>query len=72
MFLNLRRIHHRKQLRESGVRGRPGLVHGRRAPVEEATWGAIHQLLNIILQLRILVLLFVSTLPYVLKVKNYS
>jgi hypothetical protein len=34
--------------------------------------GAIHQLLNIILQLRILVLLFVSTLPYVVKVKNYS
>jgi hypothetical protein len=35
-------------------------------------WGAIHQLLNIILQLRILVLLFVSTLPYVVKVKRYS
>jgi hypothetical protein len=34
--------------------------------------GAIHQLLNIILQLRILVLLLVSTLPYVVKVKNYS
>jgi hypothetical protein len=34
--------------------------------------GAIHQLLNIILQLRILVLLFVSTLPYVVKAKNYS
>jgi hypothetical protein len=29
-------------------------------------------LLNIILQLRILVLLLVSTLPYVVKVKNYS
>jgi hypothetical protein len=28
-------------------------------------WSAIHQLLNIILQLRILVLLLVSTLPYV-------
>jgi hypothetical protein len=36
------------------------------------TRGAIHQLLNIILQLRILVLLLVSTLPYVVKVKNYS
>jgi hypothetical protein len=35
------------------------------------SWGAIHQLLNIILQLRILVLLLVSTLPYVVKVKNY-
>jgi hypothetical protein len=34
--------------------------------------GAIHQLLNIIIQLRILVLLLVSTLPYVVKVKNYS
>jgi hypothetical protein len=33
---------------------------------------AIHQLLNIILKLRILVLLLVSTLPYVVKVKNYS
>jgi hypothetical protein len=29
-------------------------------------------LLNIILKLRILVLLPVSTLPYVVKVKNYS
>jgi hypothetical protein len=36
------------------------------------SWGAIHQLLNIILKLRILVLLLVSTLPYVVKVKNYS
>jgi hypothetical protein len=34
--------------------------------------GAIHQLLNIILKLRILVLLPVSTLPYVVIVKNYS
>jgi hypothetical protein len=34
--------------------------------------GAIHQLLNIILKLRILVLLLVSTLPYVVKVENYS
>jgi hypothetical protein len=33
--------------------------------------GAIHQLLNIILKLRILVLLPVSTLPYVVKVNNY-
>jgi hypothetical protein len=33
---------------------------------------AIHQLLHIILQLRILVVLLVSTLPYVVKVKNYS
>jgi hypothetical protein len=37
-----------------------------------STRGAIHQLLNIILQLRIIVLLLVSTLPYVVKVKNYS
>jgi hypothetical protein len=36
------------------------------------TWGAIHQLLSIILKLRILVLLPVSTLPYVVIVKNYS
>jgi hypothetical protein len=35
-------------------------------------WGAIHQLFSIILKVRILVLLPVSTLPYVLKVKNYS
>jgi hypothetical protein len=34
--------------------------------------GAIHQLLNIILQLRTLVLLLVSTLPYVVYVRNYS
>jgi hypothetical protein len=34
--------------------------------------GAILQLLNIILQLRILVLLLVSTLPYIVKAKNYS
>jgi hypothetical protein len=35
-------------------------------------WGAIHQLLNIILKLRILVLLHVSTLQYVVKVGNNS
>jgi hypothetical protein len=35
-------------------------------------WGAIHQLLSIILKLRILVLLPVSTMPYVVIVKNYS
>jgi hypothetical protein len=34
--------------------------------------GAIHQLLSIILKLRILVLSPVSNLPYVVKVKNYS
>jgi hypothetical protein len=34
--------------------------------------GAIHQLLSIILNLRILVLLPLSTLPYVVRVKNYS
>jgi hypothetical protein len=34
--------------------------------------GAIHQLLIIILKLRILVLLPVSTMPYVVIVKNYS
>jgi hypothetical protein len=32
--------------------------------------GAIHQLLSIVLKLRILVLLPVSTLPYIVKVKN--
>jgi hypothetical protein len=32
----------------------------------------IQQLLNINLQLRVLVVLLVSTLPYVVKVKNYS
>jgi hypothetical protein len=36
------------------------------------TRGAIHQLLSIILKLRILVSLPVSTLPYVVKFKNYS
>jgi hypothetical protein len=35
------------------------------------TRGAIHQLLSIILKLRILVLLPVSTLPYVVVVYNY-
>jgi hypothetical protein len=35
-------------------------------------WGAIHQLLSIILKLRILVLLGVSTMPYVVMVENYS
>jgi 3-hydroxyacyl-CoA dehydrogenase len=34
--------------------------------------GAIHQLLSIIHKLRILVLLPVSTMPYVVIVKNYS
>jgi hypothetical protein len=34
--------------------------------------GAFHQLLSIILKLRILVLLPVSNLPFVVKVKNYS
>jgi hypothetical protein len=36
------------------------------------SWGAIHQLLSIILKLGILVLLLVSTIPYVVIVKNYS
>jgi hypothetical protein len=35
-------------------------------------WGAIHQLLNIILKLGILALLPVSTLLYVVIVNNYS
>jgi hypothetical protein len=60
-------------------------VHVRRAPALVSTVhidagsvfaselvGAIHQLLNIILKLRILVLLPVSTLPCVVKVENYS
>jgi hypothetical protein len=34
--------------------------------------GAIHQLLNIILHLRIRVVFLLSTLPCVVKVKNYS
>jgi hypothetical protein len=34
--------------------------------------GAIHQFLRIILKLRILVLLAVSTLSYVVEVKNHS
>jgi hypothetical protein len=41
-------------------------------PRDKAIWGAMQQLLNIIIQLRILVLLLVSTLPYVVKGKNYS
>jgi hypothetical protein len=36
------------------------------------SWGAIHQLLSIILKLRILVLLPVSTMPFVVIVNNYS
>jgi hypothetical protein len=40
--------------------------------VEDGTWGAIHQLLSIILKLGILVLLPVSTMPYVVIVKNNS
>jgi hypothetical protein len=43
-----------------------------RTPASLQHWGAIHPLLNIILQLRILVLLLVSTVPYVVKVENYS
>jgi hypothetical protein len=35
-------------------------------------WNAIHQCLKIIIKLRIVVLLLVSTLPYVVKVWNYS
>jgi hypothetical protein len=38
----------------------------------QRAWGAIHQLLNIILQLRILVLLPVTTLAYVVKGMNCS
>jgi hypothetical protein len=48
------------------------LVWVRNVYVHLGAWDAIHQLLNIILKLRILVLLLVSTLPYVVKVKNYS
>jgi hypothetical protein len=44
----------------------------RSAERETENRGAIHQLLNIIFQLTILVLLLVSTPPYVVKVKNYS
>jgi hypothetical protein len=40
--------------------------------MRNAVRGAIHQFLNIILKLRILVLLPVSTMPYVVMVKNYS
>jgi hypothetical protein len=43
-----------------------------RYKVSGVFWGAIHQLLNIIIQRRILVLLLVSTLPHYVKVKNYS
>jgi hypothetical protein len=35
-------------------------------------WGEIHQFLSIILKLRILVLLPVSTMPFVVIVNNYS
>jgi hypothetical protein len=40
--------------------------------ISEPNRGAIHQLLGIILKLQILVLLPVSTMPYVVIVKNYS
>jgi hypothetical protein len=47
-------------------------IVGEEILIFEKDWGAVHQLLNIILQLRIIVLLLLSTLPYVVKVKNYS
>jgi hypothetical protein len=50
--------------------GRPGKVKFQSTLTHP--WGAIHELLNIILKLRILVLLPVSTLPFVVKVKNCS
>jgi hypothetical protein len=43
-----------------------------RKGAEAEARGAFHQLLSIILKLRILVLLPVSNLPYVGKVKNHS
>jgi hypothetical protein len=42
------------------------------AAAGRANRGAIHQLLSIILKLRILVLLPMSTMPYVVMAKNYS
>jgi hypothetical protein len=42
------------------------------AAVKPQLRGAIHQLINIMLQFRSLVLLPVSTMPYVVKVKNNS
>jgi hypothetical protein len=49
-----------------------GTAYGGTYNLTEGTRGAIHQFLNIILKLRILVLLPVLTLSYVVKVKNYS
>jgi hypothetical protein len=53
---------------EGGV-GRVLFGHAGR---DEVVWGAIHQLLIIILKLRILLLLPVSTMPYVVIVRNYT
>jgi hypothetical protein len=53
----------------------PPVVHFSAAAAstgDSCSWGAIHQLLSIILKSRILFLLPVSTLPYVVKVKNDS
>jgi hypothetical protein len=53
----------KKELRRNGRKARR---------MESRSWGAIHQLLSIIFKLRILVFLHVSTLPYVVRVKNSS
>jgi hypothetical protein len=50
-------------------RGRARHCH---ADALKCSWGKIHQFVIIILKLRILVLLSVSTMPYVVIVKNYS
>jgi hypothetical protein len=53
--------------------GRGLSLSRRRAPLSGGTArGAIHQLLSIIFKLRILVLVPVSTMPYVVTVQNYS
>jgi hypothetical protein len=60
------------QLRTNCVNLRSLFIRSLYRLTDSLCWGAIHQLLNIILKLRILVSLPVSTLPYVVKVKNCS
>jgi hypothetical protein len=75
-FVDFRRIQEEDLFRElEEVEDQRREVEERRRDVMERIGnvrGAIHQSLNTILQLRILVMLLVSTLPYLVKVKNYS
>jgi hypothetical protein len=56
---------------EMWVHLEPQIQSYRKSDTFPQVWGAIHQLLGLILKLRILVLLPVSNLPYVVNVNNY-